>query len=264
MKFARLVLTGLFLAVPTLAHADLPQINQTVLIQCGNAQGAGFYIKPDLILTARHLAKNCSSASIRDNAGQTAIGKVVFLSNISDMGLISTTVTFAKGVLINFDSNPIKNGEAVTTVGAPINGLVLSAGDISNIQSSISPDSFEIAIAADHGNSGGAVFSQNGIVGELVGINESNNQVVAVGAPALEAGISQYEKSVGNNNKSDTSSAVNNSPKIVYLKDTKYQTAFAFSLIGNFVLLAVVVFLFLLRKKRFSGKKIVIQLDQEL
>lgn len=68
----------------------------------------------------------------------------------------------------NFPKNLPVSGEYVYAVGAPIDGLVLSKGKFVRSFANNLGEWIEIDIPADHGNSGGPVFSDSGVVGMLI------------------------------------------------------------------------------------------------
>ena len=67
-----------------------------------------------------------------------------------------------------FPKNLPVTGDYVYAVGAPIDGLVLSKGKFVRSFTNNLGEWIEIDIPADHGNSGGPVFSDSGLVGMLI------------------------------------------------------------------------------------------------
>lgn len=80
---------------------------------------------------------------------------------------------------VNFPTKLPLPGEYVYAVGAPIDGLVLSKGKFVKSFSNNLGDWIEIDIPADHGNSGGPVFSDSGLVGMLIAKNLSYQTINA-------------------------------------------------------------------------------------
>lgn len=128
--------------------------------------GAGFYIQENLIATARHVVDSCTTASIENNTHEKTTGTVVTKQSALDIAFIKTDATIA--TIVKVDRAPHTIGEAISIVGAPIDGLVLSSGKIKDFNSSKSDYRLSLDIPADHGNSGGPVFSERGLIGVIV------------------------------------------------------------------------------------------------
>jgi V8-like Glu-specific endopeptidase len=128
--------------------------------------GAGFYIQENLVATARHVVDSCTRASIENNDHKTTMGTVLIKDSDLDIAFIKTDATVAQ--IVTIDRNPHTIGEPVSIVGAPIDGLVLSSGKIKDFNSSTTDYRLALDIPADHGNSGGPVFSERGLIGVIV------------------------------------------------------------------------------------------------
>ena len=70
-------------------------------------------------------------------------------------------------------------GSEIFTVGSPIDGLVLSRGKLVRAFTRLDGDWLELEIAADHGNSGGPVFTTSGFVGIVISKNLVNARINA-------------------------------------------------------------------------------------
>ena len=95
---------------------------------------------------------------------------------------------------VKFDPKPTQLGETVFIVGSPIDGLVLSKGKVVESSDMSSPTRIYLEIPADHGNSGGPVFSDTGLVG-MVTAKYDNGPVIAYNLNSLQASISLSKKS---------------------------------------------------------------------
>ena len=128
--------------------------------------GAGFYIKNNLVATARHVVDGCTRATVENNDGKTSEGTVIIKETDLDIAFISTEATIAS--IVTIDKGPRTRGEAISIVGAPIDGLVLSSGRLKNYDANSNEFRITLDIPADHGNSGGPVFSEKGLIGLIV------------------------------------------------------------------------------------------------
>ena len=159
-----------FIPLPANAIDGATLIDQAGLITCGDAIGAGFYIESNLVVTARHVVDSCTRASIENNNHQSSKGTVVIKKTDLDIAFIKTDKTISP--LVTVDRTSHKVGETVSIVGAPIDGLVLSSGKVKEFNHSLAGYRLTLDIPADHGNSGGPVFSERGLIGVIVAKSE--------------------------------------------------------------------------------------------
>ena len=162
-----------------MAHAQIDFISNAIKVNCNGSQGAGFWIEDDVIVTAKHVVEKCSTANIANNDGIMQIVSQIVLSTNYDIAylLIGQKSSLARSPLIS--KKPPQLGETVYAVGAPIDGLVLSKGRLVRKFRNELGDWIEINIPADHGNSGGPVFSEAGIVGMLISKDIRNQSINA-------------------------------------------------------------------------------------
>jgi hypothetical protein len=141
-------------------------------------------------MTAKHVVEGCNNASLIANNGEKTTANVTFIDPEFDIALLTATKSVSS--LIKFNSEPIEKGK-VEIVGAPIDGLVLSAGLINYVSANGSITQLHLSIPADHGNSGGPVFLSGEIVGMVYLKNFQNGEVIAYGNPTLFAALNHYD-----------------------------------------------------------------------
>ena len=135
MKKKLLTTSFLFLlpAFPTAVHADSSEyLDKAVQIVCSSSQGAGFQIDSSTVITARHVVENCRTAKLISNSKETVYSDKITLSEKLDLAYIE----ISKGLVpISILSTTPINGSIIYTVGAPINGLVLTKGTLVEVSS---------------------------------------------------------------------------------------------------------------------------------
>lgn len=159
---------GLNLFFSPVASAQIDFISKAVKINCNNSQGAGFWIDSRIIATAKHVVEKCSTAIVENNDGFKFRVSKIELSRKSDIAYLIMVKSNNSISYANFPKNLPVSGEYVYAVGAPIDGLVLSKGKFVRSFANNLGEWIEIDIPADHGNSGGPVFSDSGVVGMLI------------------------------------------------------------------------------------------------
>lgn len=165
------------------ANPATPTAISTVLVSDGNGHGSGVHIGQGYILTAAHVVKGHDSMEIKDSAGNTQKGVVLWLNEVYDVALIHIdnsdgihasplicTPTFAVGDDVQAVGNPL-NLEFIHTWGR----VASNVGERGPWKSSLIVD---MTIAP--GMSGGPVLNK---AGEVIGL--------AVGIAVLPSGFSQ-------------------------------------------------------------------------
>jgi S1-C subfamily serine protease len=107
-------------------------------------------------VTARHVVEGCDEARITNNDGKFTTATVKYLDPVNDIATLIAVKTVAEIVTLSLETLTV--GSKIQIVGTPINGLVLSSGDISRIYPKEAEFSFELEVPGDFGNSGGPVF----------------------------------------------------------------------------------------------------------
>lgn len=171
-------------------ESGILSIDSTVILNCNDSQGTAFLVRENLYMTAKHVVTGCKNAVLIANNGEKTKANVAFVDSEFDVALLAAEKSVSK--LIKFNSDPIEKGK-VEIVGAPIDGLVLSAGSINYVSSNGPVTQLHLTIPADHGNSGGPVFLSNEIVGMVYLKNFENGEVIAYGNPTLFAALNHYD-----------------------------------------------------------------------
>jgi Trypsin-like peptidase domain len=247
-------MAGVAMIAPSPAFADMPQINQSVIIKCGNIGGTGFFLPSGSIITAAHVVKKCKSVELLNNGGEKGTGKVLYVAQADDIAIISGSTLATPKNLQPLDLHPVVDSEPVTIVGTPIDGLVLSQGKVFNSLPTYQPRTFSLVVPADHGNSGGPVFSGSGIIG-LVIEKTTDGKIIALNASVISSAVKNAE------NHSPTPRASSNGGLVVIQDNSAPKLQI--SLLFNALFLAVIIALLLARRKRFSRKKIVINIPTQ-
>ena len=159
------------------AETEESLISYAVKINCLNSQGAGFRLNTDVVITAKHVVENCLSVLVTDNDGHSARSSKVKFSSKYDVAFVYISENVGK--VATFSEVTPQVGEDLFTVGSPIDGLVLSKGKLVSTYENPRGTWLEISIAADHGNSGGPVFSSSGLVGMVISKNVNDKRINA-------------------------------------------------------------------------------------
>lgn len=220
-------------------------IDQTVMINCGNGSGSGFYLDNTRIITAKHVVTGCSTAEIVSNSKEKTTATNFFLDANLDVAVLVAKKAIVESVIT--DPKELRQDQTVFIVGSPIDGLVLSKGKVVEANGIDSPNRIYLEIPADHGNSGGPVFSSVGLVG-MVTAKSEGGQVIAYN---LESLLRAFEKSKKSSTRQepglDNNEIDNSTPPLLQ-----------FSLILNVLALLVITAL-VIRLRR--NRQIVITLD---
>ena len=183
--FSNLIFTNF-----AIASTQANNIESTVIVQCNDSQGAGFLVKPNLYMTAKHVVDGCRFPKLLSNSGETVESIVDFLHPELDIALLTVDESISN--LVEFSTEEFKVGN-VEIVGAPIDGLVLSIGKINRVITSTNLTELYLTVPADFGNSGGPVFLENKLLGMVYQKNFSNKEVVAIALSTLVTAMDLYE-----------------------------------------------------------------------
>jgi S1-C subfamily serine protease len=147
------------------------------------SSGTGFFITEDgYLITNEHVAGNGAQVRLVTSTGLIS-AKVVKVDAANDLALLKAEGKF--GALPVVASRAVKLGHTVATVGFPNIGLQgfspkLTKGEISSL-SGIQDDSryFQISVAVQPGNSGGALVDERGNVVGVVSAKLSARAALA-------------------------------------------------------------------------------------
>lgn len=213
-------------------------IDQSVMINCGNSSGTGFYIDSNHIMTAKHVVTECKTATIISNSNKKTTATNFYLDPKLDIAVLTSEKTIVKKV--STDSVETELGQTVFIVGSPIDGLVLSKGKVVESNRLSSPNRIYLKIPADQGNSGGPVFSDSGLIG-MVTAKSKDGQVLAYNLNSLLQTLELSKKS--------PQTRTTTSPTLT--PDNSTLPALQISLILNAIaLVTIIVLLARLRKNR--------------
>jgi serine protease Do len=160
--------------------------------------GSGFVIDPNgIIVTNEHVIEGALDMMVIFNDGTRAHGTLLAAAAVIDLALVKVSVGKSLPALQWGDSDRLRVGDLVLTVGSPLGlGTSVSAGIVSalnrNLLDTPLDDYIQTDAAINRGNSGGPLIDRNG---DVVGINtalyntEPNGGFLGIGfaLPALEA-----------------------------------------------------------------------------
>ncbi len=136
-------------------------------------------------MTAKHVVEKCKSVRISDNEGKSVFSNTITLSKEYDIAFLRIDKVI--GLSPTFSKLSPETGENIYAVGAPIDGLSLTKGKLFSTFQDSQGDWLEITVPADHGNSGGPVFSENGLVGMVISKDFANSKIYAYTIKLIEA-----------------------------------------------------------------------------
>lgn len=162
MHSLRLVVVAALLLFPCWAEAQ------------AYSAGTGFFIAPDgYVATCYHNVAGSDELKVRDSSGQIYAASLVLTDVANDLAVIRANVK-GSPVLPVRRSSDVRKGDTVFTIGYPnIDMQGTDAKVTEGIISSIAgiggePNSFQISVAVQPGNSGGPLFDSSGAVVGIV------------------------------------------------------------------------------------------------
>lgn len=162
-----------FIAVA--AHATSPYepvSSQVVCIESvypdrSKSLGTGFFVRPGVIASVRHLVAGASRVKVFLVDGGEREARVLAQDKINDLALLRVTNDRPPGLVLN--RAPARPGEEVYTVGCPM-GLSrsLSRGVVSHVQRLVEGKALiQTDLVTNRGNSGGPLVNSRG---EVMGV----------------------------------------------------------------------------------------------
>jgi serine protease Do len=147
------------------------RFDSIVILRNAKATGTGFYVTPDLILTAYHVVEGSSLVELTFYDGTKSYGKVVDHDIRLDLALIRPQTT---GKPLKIHSGPIRLGETVEAIGHPKGyEFTITRGVVSAMRkqrsATIGSDNLVEFVQTDTpispGNSGGPLFFKDAVIG---------------------------------------------------------------------------------------------------
>ncbi|MGE0394357.1 MAG: trypsin-like peptidase domain-containing protein, partial [Vicinamibacterales bacterium] len=135
------------------------------------SQGSGFFVGPDVFVTAHHVVRGATRVSLQGAGGSSAVAGVLGVDSEHDLAVLKT-VPAAASYLQLADGEPAV-GDAVLVFGTPL-GLqgTLSTGIVSSIALTV-PMRLQITAAISPGSSGSPVAND---AGDVVGVAVSSRE----------------------------------------------------------------------------------------
>ncbi len=180
------------------------RFDSVVMVKRSNGLGAGFYVTPDLILTAYHVVDGASLVEMVFYDGSKTFGKVVDHDVRLDLALIRPQVT---GKPVKIYTGPIRLGETVEAIGHPkgyeftitrgvVSAMRKQAGVI--LRSSAPVEFVQTDTPISPGNSGGPLFIGHSVVGvnDWVRVDKaSQNLNFSVSYNEIREYLNRFERS---------------------------------------------------------------------
>lgn len=153
---------------PTIADA---RFDSVVVVRNAKSMGAGFYVTPELVLTAYHVVDGSSLVEMTFYDGTKTYGRVVDHDVRLDLALVKAQTA---GKPLRIHSGPLKLGETVEAIGHPKGyAFTITRGVISAVRrqrsAAIGSDNLVEFVQTDTpispGNSGGPLLLKDAVIG---------------------------------------------------------------------------------------------------
>jgi S1-C subfamily serine protease len=166
------------------AATTLPQIEMSreeivrtvmpavVTIETDVATGTGFFVRPGIVLTNKHVVNGSSSMRVRFSNGQVSPAYVTSTASDGDLALVRVEVPPSQSSVVMGSAKGLQIGEEVLAIGSPL-GLLQSTvtrGIVSAVRSVGGLMYVQTDAAINPGNSGGPLVDK---YGRVIGITTS-------------------------------------------------------------------------------------------
>lgn len=147
------------------------RFDSIVVIKNASASGTGFYVTPELVLTAHHVVRGNDLAQLSFFDGSKTSGRVVYHDVRLDLALVRAQTA---GKPLKIHSGPLRLGETVEAIGHPKGyEFTITRGVVSALRkqrsANIGSESLVEFVQTDTpispGNSGGPLFLRDAVIG---------------------------------------------------------------------------------------------------
>ena len=187
-----------------------PRFDSVVLIKSGNSIGTGFYVTPDLILTAYHVVEKAALVEMQFFDGSKTFGKVVDHDVRLDLALIRPQLT---GKPARIHQGPIRLGSTVEAIGHPrgleftiTRGVVSALRKQKGVMLPTAPDVefVQTDTPISPGNSGGPLFLGESVIGVndfVIASKTAQNLNFSVSFNEIRNYLNRFTEGKGRNEK---------------------------------------------------------------
>ena len=171
------------IARPSLEDTVASTLPAVVSIRAGQAQGSGFFVRPNLVITNAHVVEGYSSVQLIAG-GMHYAAQVATISPGTDLAILSIVRPDPRQPTLRLGSiDDVRVGEEVVAIGSAFGVLsnTVTRGIVSAVRNTGSVTLIQTDAAINPGNSGGPLVDLSGAV---IGINtmrvaDQNGQGVA-------------------------------------------------------------------------------------
>jgi S1-C subfamily serine protease len=138
------------------------------------ASGSGFVVADGVVLTNRHVVRDCRAITARNARNEVVPAALVSSDERRDLALLDVPKAFGPPLVFR-NSPAVERGESVVTYGFPLSGVLssgpsLTTGSVSALSGlQDNPMHFQISAPVQPGNSGGPLLdAQSHVIGVVV------------------------------------------------------------------------------------------------
>jgi serine protease Do len=170
-------------------------LRAVVTIETESGSGSGFCVgSSGLIMTNAHVVIDASKITVRTQAGDTFLARLVKVVEDADLALVQIPAQDLPELQLGGDEPP-PVGSDVVTMGSPL-GLqgTVTRGILSGIRRGGGVTLLQIDAAINPGNSGGPLLTDDG---KVIGVNSSRMRPSDVESMGFAVAISEARKAFG-------------------------------------------------------------------